>query len=146
MKGGIMKQWREIKDVYRKWPVDEHGYNISPEGFATKIGDRARVGEGARVGDRARVGDWAMVGDWARVGDRARVEKRLTYIIGSMHQVYLYDPEKQMIGIGCMVKTVAEWREQYVSVGEENNYSEDQIKEYAGYIELFAASLRRREL
>ena len=66
----------------------------------------------------------------------------LTYLVGSMHQVYLYDPKKQMIGIGCNVMTISEWTEKYEHIGRESGYTSDQISEYKRYIDLFAESLK----
>ena len=55
-----------------------------------------------------------------------------------MHQVFLYDPAKRMIGIGCI-----EWSE-YREIDIQNGYTEEQIVEYKRYIDLFAESLTWR--
>ena len=116
--------WKNIKEEYKSWPVNEYGYVVSPTGLRLKIGYGANIGDGVKIGDGANIG------------------KRLTYIVGSMHQVYLYDPKKQMIGIGCNVLTVSEWIEKYEQIGEESEYTSDQIVEYKRYIDLFAESLK----
>ena len=122
--------WKNIKDKYKKWSKNEYGYHVSLDNFWIKVGD------GAEVGDWAKVGDGAEVGDWAKVG------KQLTYIVGSMNQVYLYDPKKKMIGIGCEVHTIEAWLSDYKKIGAANGYTHNQIKEYKRYIDLFAESLK----
>jgi hypothetical protein len=43
-----------------------------------------------------------------------------------------------VIHIGCIRKTITEWQVQYREVGEENDYSEEQIEEYGAYIQMIA--------
>ena len=110
--------WKNIKDKYKKWSKNEYGYHVSLDNFWIKVGNGAKVG------------------DWAKVG------KQLTYIVGSMNQVYLYDPKKKMIGIGCEVHTIEAWLSDYKKIGAANGYTHNQIKEYKRYIDLFAESLK----
>lgn len=171
-------QWIEIKNVYKKWPVNIFGYHMSPElclkigheaivddsasiGDAVEVGDgaeisaranignMAKIGHGvkighganicmlAKIGNRAEIGEWAEIGYAARVGNGAKIVKQLTYILGSRDPMYLYDPDKRMIGIGRIVKPISGWLAEYVEVGNKYKYTGKQIKEYLKYIKLF---------
>ena len=144
-------KWEDIKNGYRKWPINIYGYSKKSEDFRVKIGDGASIGDGARIGDRASIGDGASIGYGARIGDGAsvgegaRIDKSLTYIIGSMHQIFLYDPAKKLIGIGCKVHTVSTWIDTYIHVGTQSGYTDAQIVEYKRYIDLFAESLTKEK-
>ena len=39
-----------------------------------------------------------------------------------------------MLSIGCHQYSIPEWKEKYKSVGSENSYQSEQIKEYYNYI------------
>ena len=114
-----MKFWNEIKEEYQNWEQDDYGYFIHPT-------EKFRFG----------IGDGAKIGDWAKIG------KQLTYIIGSIHQVYLYDPKKKMIGIGCIVLTIAEWKTKGGVIAKRHGYTNEQINEYKKYIDLFDGEIR----
>ena len=137
----MKKLWKDIKEEYKEWPVNEYGYYVSQDGFWFKIGDGAKIGDQAEIGNRAEIGVGAKIGDRAKIGVGAKISKPcLTYIIGSMHQCYLYDPAKKIVGIGCEVHTISHWQENFRKIGESYNYSEKQISEYKKYIDLFSAS------
>lgn len=40
------------------------------------------------------------------------------------------------INIGCLSKTIEEWKKEYKKVGKEQRYSKEEIKEYKAYIDL----------
>ena len=121
--------------------------------YSVKVGNNACIGDYAcidysvKVGNNASIGDYACIeysvkiGDNASIGNSASIGRTLTYLIGSRHQVYLYDPDKKMIGIGCIIKTIQHWQEKYKEIGQRENYSDQQITEYKKYIDLFADSL-----
>ena len=169
--------WKDIKNEYKSWPVNNCGYHVFPNRFhikignevwirdgatirdgaiinngaiigdgsiignGSKIGNGARIGNWTKIGDDAIVGDGAIIGDKSTIGDGSKIGKQLTYIVGSKHQIYLYDPAKKMIGIGCEVRTIETWLSDYKKIGAANGYAHNQIKEYKRYIDLFAASL-----
>lgn len=54
-------------------------------------------------------------------------------LTGSRHYFFYLNGEIQ---IGCEKHTVAHWIENYKTIGEANEYTEDQIKEYFGYINM----------
>ena len=75
------------------------------------------------------------IGDRASIGDEASINKTL-FITGSKNTVNYYGMD--VIHIGCIRKTITEWQVQYREVGEENDYSEEQIEEYGAYIQMIA--------
>ena len=56
-------------------------------------------------------------------------------ISGTQHSVFYMDGK---IRIGCVEKTVDEWLLEYEKIGKENNYTDEQIKEYKKYIDMIA--------
>jgi hypothetical protein len=52
-------------------------------------------------------------------------------ILGSKHHVYYF---KNILRIGCYSKTIEEWEKEYKIIGEDEKYSEQEIKEYYNYI------------
>ena len=52
---------------------------------------------------------------------------------GSRHHFFYLNGEIQ---IGCEKHTVAHWIENYSEIGKANDYTEEQIKEYFGYINM----------
>lgn len=87
------------------------------------------------IGDEARIGYRASIGSRASIGDRARIGKTI-FITGIRNPVNYYGLD--VIHIGCIRKTIAEWQEQYPEVGRENDYSDEQIREYGAYIQMIA--------
>jgi hypothetical protein len=66
---------------------------------------------------------------WASIG-------KTIFITGSGNTVNYYGLD--VIHIGCIRKTIAEWQQQYREVGRENDYSDEQIREYGAYIQMIA--------
>ena len=54
---------------------------------------------------------------------------------GSAHSLFYINGT---IRIGCEEHTIDEWVENYKSIGDDNNYSEEQITEYGKYIIMIA--------
>ena len=103
---------------------------------AREIKERSiTIGNGASIGDRARIGNEASIGNEARIGYRASIGKTI-FITGSRNPVNYYGLD--VIHIGCIRKTIAEWQEQYREVGREDGYSYEQIREYGAYIQMIA--------
>ena len=75
------------------------------------------------------------IGDEASIGDRASIGKTI-FITGSGNTVNYYGLD--VIHISCIRKTIAEWQQQYPEVGRENDYSDEQIREYGAYIQMIA--------
>ena len=121
--------------------------NEASIGNMARIGDMARIGNGASIGDMAsigymaRIGNGASIGDEASIGDRARIGDRVRiktlFITGSSNTLSYYGTD--VIHIGCIKKTIEEWKNEYASVGVENKYTEDEIKEYKTYIDICAS-------
>ena len=97
------------------YPSDEAAREIKERSIT--IGYRARIGDGARIDYRASIG-------------------KTIFITGSRNPVNYYGLD--VIHIGCIRKTIAEWQEQYPEVGRENDYSDEQIREYGAYIQMIA--------
>lgn len=75
------------------------------------------------------------IGYEATIGDGASIGKTI-FITGSRNPVNYYGLD--VIHIGCIRKTIAEWQEQYREVGREDGYSYEQIREYGAYIQMIA--------
>ena len=56
-------------------------------------------------------------------------------ISGTQHSIFYMDGK---IKIGCVEKTIPEWLLEYEKIGKENDYTEEQIKEYKKYIDMIA--------
>jgi hypothetical protein len=56
-------------------------------------------------------------------------------ITGSMHSVFYMDDK---IKIGCEEHSIDYWLENYESIGEDHEYTDEQIKEYKVYIDAIA--------
>jgi hypothetical protein len=63
-------------------------------------------------------------------------------IIGSVHSVVFMGDK---IKIGCEDHSISEWVENYKTIGEQNNYSPEQIEEYKKYIFMIAEFIKSRE-
>ena len=57
--------------------------------------------------------------------------KHLT-IMGNVNSILWYGNGK--ISIGCITKTIADWKDQHREIGKENSYTDEQIEEYYSYI------------
>ena len=69
-------------------------------------------------------------------------EVLMLQIQGSKHFCYAYFSEEDnsvCLGIGCERHTIEWWLENYASIGQEENYTDEQVDEYKLYIDLFAA-------
>ena len=115
------------------YPSDEAAREIKERSIT--IGYEATIGDGASIGDRASIGDGARIGNEATIGDGASIGKTI-FITGSRNPVNYYGLD--VIHIGCIRKTIAEWQEQYREVGREDGYSYEQIREYGAYIQMIA--------
>ena len=99
-------------------------------GYGANIGYRASIGYGANIGIGASIGIDANIGIGASIGDGVNLQKNI-YIKGSRHSVTYCGNNK--ISIGCINLDITEWLNSK-EIGIEENYSEEQIKEYEGYI------------
>ena len=91
------------------------------------VGRDAQVSGNARVSGDAQVfGDANVFGNAQLSGD-AWVLNPLT-ITGSAHSVSLVSYTQ--IAIGCKIHDFAYWLKNYQTVGKENGYTPEQIKEY----------------
>ena len=92
----------------------------------------ARVFGNAWVSGDARVSGDAWVSGNARVSGDAWAASPL-YIQGSRHAITNCSYGK--LSIGCITHSFSEWKKLYKSIGKENDYTPDQIKEYGLHIE-----------
>ena len=80
------------------------------------------------------IGSNAYIGSNASIGSNEKV--KCIFLIGSMHSVNYYGHD--VIHIGCVQKTISEWLDQFEQVGNDHNYTAEQITEYGGYIRMIA--------
>ena len=68
-------------------------------------------------------------------------EITMLQIQGNKHFCYAYfeDDGSVCLGIGCERHTIKWWIENYSEIGDNENYTYEQIDEYKMYIDLFAA-------
>lgn len=52
-------------------------------------------------------------------------------------------PDGEHIKIGCQAYTPEHWAEHYVAIGKAHGYSDEQIEEYKGYIDLVSAMIAK---
>ena len=109
------------------YPSDEAAREIKERSIT--IGYEATIGDGASIGYGASIGNEATICDGASIG-------KTIFITGSRNPVNYYGLD--VIHIGCIRKTIAEWQEQYREVGREDGYSYEQIREYGAYIQMIA--------
>ena len=123
-----------------------HGASI---GDYASIGDRASIGDDASIGNRASIGYGASIGYDASIGNSASIGDRASigydasigngikllknfYIVGSKHLITYTG--NNTLSIGCHNFTIDKWKECFKTVGEKENYSNEQIEEYYQYI------------
>jgi hypothetical protein len=99
------------------------------------IGDRASIGYGSSIGNRASIGNDVSIGNRASIGDDAK--PIIIYIRGSKHPVSYWGADS--ISIGCQHHSTDQWVKHGKAIGRANDYTEEQISEYLGYIELIKA-------
>ena len=96
-------------------------------GSDAQVHGNARVYGNARVSGNAQVSGNARVSGNAQVSGNAWVLNPLT-ITGSAHTVSLVSYTQ--IAVGCEIHDFAYWLKNYKTVGKENGYTPEQIKEY----------------
>jgi len=126
--------------------------NRASIGDGASIGNRAIIGNGAIIGDGASIGNRAIIGDGASIGDEASIGYRVSigdgasigenekpktiFISGSKHVVNYWGQD--LIAIGCHQRTISNWLETFKQVGEEHDYTPEQIEEYGNYIKFIS--------
>ena len=91
------------------------------------VSSNALVSGNARVSGNAQVSGDARVSGDAQLSGNAWVLNPLT-ITGSAHPVSLVSYTQ--IAVGCEIHDFAYWLKNYKTVGKENGYTPEQIKEY----------------
>ena len=112
--------------------------SLSQENNAWVFGN-ARVFGDARVSGNALVFGNALVSGDAQVFGNALIQigkiigkvdrkyKKVLFIQGSKDLISIND---DVVHIGCKTLTSSEWLDQYKNIGSQENYSQEQIKEY----------------
>ena len=94
------------------------------------IKEGASIGYGASIGSRASIGDGIII-------------KKTINIIGTRHIVNWYGTD--FVHIGCHKHTIKEWLKGGLEIAAENNYSQDEINEYRGYVN-FCKQLQKQTI
>ena len=116
-------------------PAHRH---INPDGsIGGWVAETATVAPTAYIGINAQVSGTARVYGDAQVFGTARVygdswSTSPLYIQGTKHSITNCAYGK--LAIGCEVHTFEEWKSMYKEIGKKNGYTEEEIKEYEGYI------------
>ena len=72
----------------------------------------------------------------ANLGGAKGIELPILNIQGSAHHLFYMSGK---IAIGCENHTIDKWLKDYEKIGEAHGYTEEQIKEYHGYIKICSA-------
>jgi len=114
------------------------------------VSDSARVSGDAEVSDSARVFDSAQIFDSARVSGNARVfgifkTGNCPVYVGTKHNVSYSGiiNDEHYISIGCITKSLQDWKNNYRKIGNENGYSESEIDEYGYYLSIIEMIIKR---
>ena len=123
--------------------VDETAYvsEFACVSGSAHVSGSARVGGYACVSGSARVEGSAWVSGDSRVIDNVWKFSPL-YIQGSRH--YVTTCSYSGLQIGCKCYEINEWLKNFKEIGEDNDYSEDEIEEYKLYIEFCAKWLEMK--
>ena len=98
-------------------------------GHYAMIGNYATIGEGAKIGCDAKIGHHATIGNYAMIGEGAKIDSAATighhatisdgakinesplYLCprGGHWPVYVSDPDKRLVGVGCEIHTIDFW-------------------------------------
>ena len=70
---------------------------------------------------------------WADLRGAGNIQMPIINLNGSRHHFFYLNGEIQ---IGCEKHTIEHWKENYSEIGKANEYTEEQIKEYFGYINM----------
>lgn len=122
------KRWVEIHPSATISPVAKIGRlaKIGRKAFVgdgSVISDFVTIGAGATIGDMALIGDRATIGSranikpWIKIGARAIIHKNAVidespvYVWprGGDFPVYVSDPNKKLVGVGCSVLRIDKW-------------------------------------
>lgn len=66
--------------------------------------------------------------------DNAKLKHPISFIKGSRHTLQIYNGE---LRIGCVVYPINYWLKHYEEIGEDEEYTPEEIEEYYSYIKLF---------
>jgi hypothetical protein len=112
-------------------------------------------GGGRLVGGKGMIYLWVVGKGWKEfeLSNTAELEKRgiligdgetpiIIYIIGSRYSVSYWGEDR--VDIGCQDRSISEWLTNYKDIAAENNFTDEQIREYRGYVE-FIKSIHDRE-
>ncbi len=79
----------------------------------------------------------------ADLRDAKNIKFPIATIYGTVHAVFAMDGK---IKIGCVEQTVEEWILNYREIGEENDYTDEQIVEYKKYIDVIKILFEKQEV
>ena len=106
------------------------------------LGNYVTLGNGVRLGNGVTLRDKVTLGDNVTLGDASTFLRNPLQIIGSRHLFNEYDNAGN-IKIGCHVKHIDWWLENYQKVGEGEHYTKAEIEEYRLYLSLAKALMNR---
>ena len=113
-----------------------NGVSIGDEvsiSYGVSIGDGVSIGYGVNIGYEVSIGDGVSIGYRASIGYGVKLPTGI-YIQGSKYPV-TYVGENR-VSIGCRTLSINEWEKQGKEIAEKEGFSEKEIKEYEGYIQI----------
>ena len=118
-----------LRDKNYNWKMFEYENisDISEELVKRKIS----IGDSASIGDRASIGYRASIGNSASIGNEVKLLTGF-YITGTKHSVTYVGENK--LSIGCHCLKISQWKKKFKDIGENEGYTDTQIKEYYQYI------------
>lgn len=110
------------------------------------VGTKSRIRNDAYVGRCVRIFPHATIGAYVKLIDHVRIggkwEETPLQIQGSKNVVYVSEPG--LIGVGCQIHSPKWWQREYRDLGNNHDYTEEQIEEYAMYLD-FARTWMQRQ-
>ena len=113
----------------------ELGNNVTLGNFV-ELGYYVKLGNKVKLGNRVKLGDNVKLGNDVKLDSGEKWDSTPLQIQGTHHLLYEYTGG---IGIGCHRYSIDYWLENFEGIGKNNHYSEDQITEYKGYLDIFNA-------
>ena len=127
-----------LLEQMRAWPINAYGWHVGPNNVWVKLGNGVKLGDGVTLGNDVTLGNYVKLGDGVTLGNDVKFPESPLQIQGTKHLAYICDNDGTL-KIGCEAHPIARWEQDYIAIGVSNGYTKEQIREYKGYIDLFAA-------
>lgn len=128
------------------------GSSISIGEFV-KMGNRCLICSGVKIGEKVKLFNNVRIDAWATIYDGVILRSNVQIEAGAVIKKtplqiqgtrdFCYYAGKDIVAIGCRRFSIRHWRKYYRKIGEDSGYTESEIMEYKGYIDLFSTVIER---